>query len=310
MMRAARSSLCLLIPSALACATSQQKAQIGDLRLESGEVIRDCTIGYRTMGTLDATKSNAILVTPWFEGTSGQLVRQIGPGKLVDSSKYFVIAVDALGNGVSSSPSNSTLQPGPDFPTFSVRDIVESQYLLVSRTFQLTHLKAVLGISMGGMQVFEWVTAYPDFMDKGISIVGSPRTHPDDQRRWREYVQALQVSRSWKRAARALGRGAVRTAVNELTVDSNDHIRQAQAMMTLDISRPFGGSMERAAAAIRATLLVIGTWQDREVNPEPAFDLARLAHAEVFELDGRCGHQAPSCEAATLWPKLDRFLSQ
>jgi homoserine O-acetyltransferase len=310
MLRAVRSSLFLLIPSALACAAHQQNAHIGDLRLESGEVIRDCTIGYRTMGTLNAARSNAVVVTTWFEGTSGQLVRQIGPGKLVDSSKYFVIAVDALGNGVSSSPSNSTLQPGPAFPRFSIRDMVESQYQLVTRTFQLTHLKAVVGVSMGGMQVFEWITVHPDFMDKGVSIVGSPRTHPADQQRWRAYIQTLQGSPSWTRAARALGRGALRTAVNELAVDPNDHTRQAEAVMALDISRPFGGSMERAAAAIRAALLVVGTWQDREVNPESAFDLARLAHAEVFELDGRCGHQAPSCEAATLWPKVDRFLRQ
>ena len=68
--------------------------------------------------------------------------------------------------------------------------------------------------------------------------------------------------------------------------------------------------MERAAAAIRADLMVVSTWQDREVNPRPAFDLARIARAEVLELDGRCGHQAPSCERAVLWPAVARFLDR
>ena len=64
------------------------------------------------------------------------------------------------------------------------------------------------------------------------------------------------------------------------------------------------------AAAMRADLMVVSTWQDREVNPAPAFALARAAHAEVLELDGRCGHQAPSCERAIVRPAVARFLAR
>jgi homoserine O-acetyltransferase len=309
-MRAGRLSISLAIPSALACASSQQMAYLGDFPLENGDVIRDCRIGYRTVGRLDASGSNAVLVTTWFQGTSGQLVRQIGPGKLVDSARYFVVIVDALGNGVSSSPSNSALQPGGDFPRFTMGDVVESQYQLVTRTLHLTHLKAVLGISMGGMQVFQWMTDHPDFMERAVSIVGSPRSQPDDRQRWQDLIRRVEAHPPWKRAMLALGRLSPRAAFSELGVDANDHVRQAQAAMALDISAPFGGSMERAAAAIRAALLVVGTREDREVNPEPAFELARLARADVFELDGRCGHQAPSCERATLWLEVARFLGQ
>src|SRR5438132_11498584 len=83
---------------------AQQFASLGDVKLTSGEMLRDGRIGYRTFGRLDAARSNAILFSTWFGGTSARLADLIGPGKLVDSSKYFVIAVDALGNGVSSSP--------------------------------------------------------------------------------------------------------------------------------------------------------------------------------------------------------------
>ena len=68
--------------------------------------------------------------------------------------------------------------------------------------------------------------------------------------------------------------------------------------------------MARAAASIRAPLLVVGTMKDREVNPEPGFEFARLAGAEVFELKGDCGHQSPSCEKETLWPLVARFLDR
>src|SRR5262249_36202209 len=272
------------------------------------EVIRDCRVGYRTLGQLDASRSNAVLVTPWFQGTSGQLVQQVGPGKLVDSSKYFVIVVDALGNAVSSSPSNSVTQPADKFPVFSIRDMVESQYQLVTRELHVAHLRAVVGISMGGMQAFQWVTAYPNFMDKAISIVGSPQSQPDDQLRWQTYIRNVRDTTSGYRAQQA-GKEPP-ASLDEFNGHPDDHVRQAQAVMSLDISRQFGGSMERAVAAIRARLLVVGTQMDREVNNGPAFAFARIAGAEVVELDGRCGHQAPSCERATLWPLVARFLAQ
>ena len=216
--------------------------------------------------------------------------------------------VDALGNGVSSSPSNSALQPGDRFPTFSIRDVVNSQHQLLTQVLHLTHVKAVVDISMGGMQVFQWMTTYPDFMEKGISIVGSPQAQPDDRERWQGVIRAVRANPSWKRAMLALGRLQPRAACDELGIDAGDHVRQAQAAMALDIPLAFGGSMAQAAASLRARLLVVGTSKDAEVNPAPGFEFARLARAEIFELDGRCGHQAPSCEKHTLWPVVASFL--
>ena len=89
---------------------AQLIASLGDFKLESGQVIRDCRIGYRTYGQLDAAKSNAILFPTWFGGTTEQLAGNFGSGKMIDTGKYFVIAVDAIGNGVSTSPSNSRTQ--------------------------------------------------------------------------------------------------------------------------------------------------------------------------------------------------------
>jgi len=227
----------------------------------------------------------------------------------VDTTKYFVILVDAIGNGVSSSPSTSELQPGDAFPRFTMRDLVETQYRLVTRTLGLRRLHAVVGISMGGMQVFEWLVAYPEFMKKAVTIVGSPQSQPDDNDRWREGLAWWAHDRR-TRARVMMAQFKPRATLMELVLEPLNRIRQAEAIMTHDIARHFGGSMTRAAAAVRAELLIATTRGDREVNPAPAFDFARLSRGALLELDGRCGHQAPSCERATLWPAVGRFLAR
>src|SRR6202008_3001042 len=104
---------------------AQQFAELGDLKLQGGTVIQDFHLGYRTLGKLNAQKSNAILWPTWLGGKSQDLLQFLGPCKVVDTTKYFVVLIDAIGNGVTSSPSNSKKQPWMSFPPFSIRDMVE-----------------------------------------------------------------------------------------------------------------------------------------------------------------------------------------
>jgi homoserine O-acetyltransferase len=323
-----------------ASAQKQQFANLGDVKLQSGEVLRDCRIGYRTYGRLNADKSNAILFPTWAGGTTEELQGGIVKDKFADPDKYFVITVDALSNGVSSSPSNSHVQPRMDFPRITIRDMVETQHELLNRVLGIHHLKAVMGISMGGMQTFQWMVAHPDFMDKAIPIVGSPRLASFDLVLWQVQIDAITHDATWnngnyaKNPARAeeaefgdlflstpehfnneTTREKVLHNIDEAVAgnkgsDANNKIRQSQAMMALDISQSFEGSMPRAAAAVKARVFVIVSKYDHTVTPQPAIDFAHLLNAKLLVLEGDCGHQAPGCESKTVVPAIAEFLAQ
>ena len=314
---------------------------LGDFSLESGATLHECRIGYRTFGNLNRDKSNAVLFTTWYTGTSANLAGLIGPGKAIDLTNYFVIAVDALGNGVSSSPSNSSQQPHMKFPIFSIGDMVNSQHQLVKDILHVPHLRAVLGISMGGYQTYKWMVTYPDFMDCAIPIEGAPRPSSYDSTWILATARALQLDPAFKGGEYTAQPEAGLRLLADIDVlvlqtpsfrvehtppqdfgkflearenaivrsfDANNWIRQGQAILAQDISRPFEGDMAKAAAAVKARVLVVVAVQDHEVVPSTALAFANLLRASTLELDSNCGHLSFQCEASKLSAAIAKFL--
>jgi homoserine O-acetyltransferase len=321
---------------------AQQFADLGDLRLRNGGVIHDFRIGYRTFGKLNAEKSNAILWPTWLGGKSQDLMQFIGPTKVVDSTRYFVILVDAIADGITTSPSNSKSQPLLKFPEITIRDMVESEHRLATEVLHLSHLRAVMGLSMGGMQTFEWGIAYPDFMDLLISIVGSPQSTSYDKLLWTAQIDAMELDPAWNHGNptgamdRSLGlveeigsmnltSPAYRVAqtkpdgLNALITEIRnsargdggaacDRIRQRQAIIALDIPGELGlATLEQAATKVHAKLLVIVSPEDHMVTPEPAMQFAAAAGAPLVKLDSPCGHLSPGC--ISVGPTVARFLA-
>jgi len=333
--------LFVLAPAVFAAAPPLQTASIGDLKLESGQVIQNCLIGYRTFGALNTAKSNAVLFPTWFSGESADLAGSIGTDALVDPSRYFVIAVDALGDGISSSPSNSKEQPRMTFPKFTIADMVNAEHRLVTEVLGIRHLHAVMGISMGGMQTFQWVMSYPDFMDRAVPVVGSPRLTATDLLLWTSEADAITESAGWDRGdykqppnLRAVGdmhafalttpsyrahstppaefpaflKGIADAPLGRM--DANDWLRQLQAMMSLDVAKPLGESLATAAHAVKTKMLVVVARQDHMVNPLPAIEFAGSIDAPLIVLESDCGHLAPGCESKSLNPRVRAFLDQ
>src|SRR5258705_6578600 len=102
----------------------------------------------------------------------------IGTDRALDPSQLFLVATELFGNGHSSSPSN-TPEPfhGPRFPVTTIRDNVAAVHELLVKDLKITHLRAIIGFSMGAQQAFQWAVSYPDFADRIVATSGTAKTY-------------------------------------------------------------------------------------------------------------------------------------
>ena len=297
----------------------QRFADLGQCTLESGQVVQACRIGYRTFGTLDAKADNAVVFLAWYGGTSGDLRQFFGPDHMVDTTRFFGVAIDPFGDGVSPSPSNSAAQHGADFPKFTVRDMVRAEYRAATEVLHLHHLHAVAGMSMGGFQVFPWTALYPEFMDLAIPLVGSPQLTSYDLLNLTTLLDVL-VSDPGYHEGRYTQQPAM-TLANELYAltltspgyrvehttpaqfpaflqasrngkypDANDRIWQLRAILTQDVL----GGKDLATVAKEATprFFVVSSAQDHLVDPEPALAWAKASGSPTYVSTSNAGHIA------------------
>ncbi|MDH5609223.1 MAG: alpha/beta fold hydrolase [Cyclobacteriaceae bacterium] len=303
-------------------------ADIGAFETTGGDVIPSCQIGYRTVGQLNSEKSNAILWPTWFTGTSDDLFTSPAMGDLLDTAGLYIIFVDALADGISSSPSNTV-----DFPDVTIRDMVNSQYILVTRHLGLSHLAAVVGISMGGMQAFEWAVAYPSFMDKVISIVGTPRQSFYDLLVWQAQIALIEGAgdnqakqeEAMKRVvdisvmnlqtpallARTLSPDSLDIYMSRQYVQAMapaDRLAQLKAMKNHDIYKSANTDPATIKTIITAQMLLVVSVQDHVVNPFHSVAFSKSFGCKLVELTGDCGHLAPWCEAGKVKKAITAFL--
>jgi homoserine O-acetyltransferase/O-succinyltransferase len=297
----------------------QQFAAIGDFKVESGSEISDCKIGYRMFGQLNSAKSNAILFPSWYGGTTKNIEQLVRPWRDVDTTKYCLILVDALADGVTTSPSNSEKQHGADFPAITIRDMVNSQYQFVTAKLGITHLHAVMGISMGGFQAFQWGVSYPAFMDHIITIVATPQPSSYDLVEWNIMRMIIETDTAFQRGRYkvnpVIALGTMYTQLNSTTPyhivksmsraaangymkytevakvkDWNDTYYQLKALISHDIAQPYNGSLAEAAKQVKAKMTIIVEKQDHLCNPNPAMDFSKLLPAKLVILDSEMGH--------------------
>jgi homoserine O-acetyltransferase/O-succinyltransferase len=151
---------------------------ISDFHTESGVVLPKAIVVYGTYGHLNPARDNAVLLPSHYMATHHGYEWLIGPGLALDTAKLFLVATELFGNAHSSSPSN-TPEPfhGPRFPVTTIRDNVEAVHRLLTEDLKITHVRAIIGFSMGAQQAFQWAVSYPTFADRIVATSGTAKTY-------------------------------------------------------------------------------------------------------------------------------------
>src|SRR5829696_5062922 len=151
--------------------------ELGDVVLQQGATLRDAKLAYKTYGTLNEEKSNAIVYPTWYSGRHWENEWLIGEGMALDPANYFIIVPNMLGNGLSSSPSNN---PPPydkaRFPNVTFYDQVQTQHKLVTEKSGIETLPLVTGWSMGAGQTYQWAVSFPEMVQRACPFCGSSKT--------------------------------------------------------------------------------------------------------------------------------------
>ena len=295
---------------------------IPEFMFENGQTLKQMKIGYVTHGKLNAARDNAILIGHGASGNRHSYTAYIGPGKLYDTSRYFIIAPDAIGGGLSTGPRDAL---GPDFPHYTIRDIMHAEHDLVMRGLGLSHLLAVQGSSMGAQVAIEWGVNYPDFMTGLVLHAPSARANiqfklivdaaaatlrldPKFQAgRYTEpplaglraagliyfpwvtsddYIETLKTPQEYE---------AARTQMSTIYEkwDANGLLLRYAAARVHDISKPFAGDMKAALSRVKAKALVMPCSTDRTLPAFLAKEIADgVAGATYVELKSPRGHMA------------------
>ncbi|MFS0749878.1 alpha/beta fold hydrolase [Oceanobacillus sp. 1P07AA] len=153
--------------------------KLGDVRLLSGVTLPNAILAYKTYGSLNEKKDNVIVYPTAFGDQHVQNEWLIGKGMALDPEKYFIIVPNLLGNGLSSSPSNT---PSPfdkaNFPQITIYENVTFQHRLLTEKFGIQKVALVVGWSMGGIQSFQWGASYPNMVERIAPFAGSAKTWP------------------------------------------------------------------------------------------------------------------------------------
>lgn len=310
--------LLALLGAAARTSAQTMVADLGQCRLESGAVVTNCRVAYRTFGIANQSRSNVVLIPTWFASRAEDWIPLLGRSGIVDTTTYFAVVIESLGAGTSSSPSNSDGQPRMSFPAVTVGDMVETSHRLATEHLKLPQVYAIVGISLGGLQVFEWGVRYPAYAGRLIPITGNPRQAIYGRAFWeliaRTCEDALAGALPMDSAAATLARlgivgttspaGANRRATSTYeqyvasqirslkTVDLYEWAWHARAILTHDVARSFNGDMTQAARRWRARTLVVTALHDHSIDPQPAQEFARLIRADTLVIGSPSGHSA------------------
>lgn len=307
---------------------------LGDVRLQSGAVLRNAELAYATYGTLNPAADNAVLLPTFYTGTHIRNETLFGPGRAIDPAHHFVASINLFGNGYSSSPSNSDpLQAGPRFPNITLFDNVACQHRLLTAGLGVRKIALVLGWSVAAMQAYQWAAQYPDMVDAILPYCGAARCSALNYAFLDGPKAALQADAAWndgnyvqppEKGLRAFGRvyaawayshdffaeglyrrlgfAALEDLVRDweedhLKWDANDLLAKIWTWQHGDIAdnEIYRGDFERALQSIQARAIVLPCSSDMYFVPsDNEVEVARMTRAELRVFCSPWGHCAGS----------------
>ncbi len=230
----------------------KQRFVLSQFTTQNGATLRDVQVGWEAYGKLNADKSNAILITHYFSGTSHAAGRYsatdaapgywdaiIGPGKAIDTNRFYVISSDTLVNANVHDPKVITTGPasinpatgrpyGLDFPVVTIRDFVEVQKALLD-SLGIQTLHAVIGPSMGSFQAIEWAQAYPKRVKRLVPVIGTAYMDAYSAVKLERWAYPIKADPNWQQG-NYYGKAAQPSA----------GLTMALAWITLDALNPAG----------------------------------------------------------------------
>ena len=198
----------------------KQRFEIASFDTFNGQKIKQLAVGWESYGTLNSDKSNVILITHYFTGNShaaGKYAKDdpapgywdalIGPGKAIDTNQFFVISVDTLANlgvydphVITTGPASinpDTQKPyGLSFPVVTIRDFVNVQKAVLE-SLGIEKLHAVIGPSMGSMQAIDWAAAYPEWVPRMISVIGTAQSDAWTTALLEQWAMPIKLDANW-----------------------------------------------------------------------------------------------------------------
>ena len=323
---------------------------IGDFELEEGGKIPECKLAYVTFGKLNELRDNTILMTTWYSGTSKIMEKYVGKGRALDPDKYFIVIVNQIGNGLSSSPHNT---PDPygmaEFPKVRIGDDVRAQHKFLAEKFGIKQIALVTGGSMGAQQTWEWAVRYPDMVKRAAPMAGTAKTTDylfllleaynaamTSDPNWKNgnYKSASDIVDGLKRLAqlwaltgwstdffkqevwRELGFSSVEEFMTGFmasyftVMDPNALLSMGWKAQRADVSRMFGGDLKKALGSIKAKVFVMPIDEDMLFKVKDCEYEQRMVPNSELRVIKNCGHLGLFDVQPDYMPQIDKNLRE
>lgn len=254
--------------------------ELGNFKLQQGATLRNAKLAYKTYGQLNADKSNAIVYPTWYSGQHYDNEWLIGEGMALDPQKYCIIVPNMIGNGLSSSPSN-TPQPydRARFPHVTFYDNVRAQHQLVTEKFGIDKLILVVGWSMGAGQTYQWAVSHPEMVERIFPFCGSAKTSLHNIVFLEGVKAALQADAAWKggwydepptTGLRAVGRVYAGWGLSQAFYREKVYLQEGYSSLEDFLVAFWEGFFLRKDA--NNLLAMLWTWQNGNIGNTPSFD--------------------------------------